>query len=445
MKLSIMYTLQPSVNDGEKWMLLGDSNTNMMRGFMEELFKQVNCELTFNILVPYAENCSDYDMLLEGLDLPLDNVILWHTSPEAPVDANRYRYFFNDKNTATIDEWFLQDADNFVFWNNIPEQTANYMSYLRHPKAEVETPENLFIVNCCYFLDSPLHAKTAPESRDYKKMSANWWRQVEGALRADIAGFCCDGNLNQFMEGASYTHTDHIVQQLTKKAHVFRFGYSPTELSAAVEVGWDRLDNNMYAAGKELIVFPNRITTPDYTNFELFAEAMRILSNLRDDFVWTATNPGQKYIKNADMVNNKDYPNYFFTSDYNLDRVQYASLLAHATIHCSLFVEEANGGCACREAMHCKSLPVMPFANEYTRLATAHYPGYINVKDGKVTAEDIAIACDRLLTRVKDNEMKWQDFAEDYEFNHEMGSFVNSTAVVIDALSDVCNIDCLQD
>ena len=51
----------------------------------------------------------------------------------------------------------------------------------------------------------------------------------------------------------------------------------------------------------------------------------------------------------------------------------------------------------------------------------------------------------QLLTRVKDNEMKWQDFADDYEFNHEMGSFVNSTAVVIDALKDVCGIDCLQD
>jgi len=78
--------------------------------------------------------------------------------------------------------------------------------------------------------------------------------------------------------------------------------------------------------------------------------------------------------------------------------VQYANLLAHATLHCSLFVEEANGGCACREAMHLKSLPVMPFANEYTRLATAHYPGYINVQDGKVTAQEIAVACDRLLT-----------------------------------------------
>ena len=440
MKLSIMYTLQPSVNDGEKWLLMGDSNTNMMRGFVEELFKQVDCELTFNILVPYEPNCLDYDMLLEGLDLPLDNVVLWHTSPDAPVDANRYRYFFNEKNTATIDEWFASDADNYVFWNNIPEQTANYLSYLRHPKAEVKVPENLFIVNCCYFLDSPLHAKTAPEARDYKQMSANWWRQVEGALRADIAGFCCDGNLNQFMEGAAHTHTDHVVQALTKKSYVFRFGYSESELNAARDTGWDKLDENMYAIGKELIVFPNRITNPDYTNFALFKEAMEILGTLRDDFVWTATNPGQKYITNKEL---SKLPNYFMPSEDTLSRVEYANLLAHATVHCSLFVEEANGGCACREAMHLKSLPVMPFANEYTRLASALYPGYVNVSDGKVTAEDIAISCDRMLNHAI--ESSWGDLAEKYQFNHRMGSFELSTRHVLRALNDTCGINCRQE
>jgi len=438
MKLSIMYTLQPSVNDGQEWLLMGDSNTNMMRGFMEELFRQVDCDLTFNILVPARSNCLDYDMLLEGLDIPLDNVVLWHTSTEAPVDANRYRYFFNDKNTDVIDEWFTSDADNFVFWNNIPEQTGNYLSYLRHPKEEVETPENLFIVNCCYFLDSPLHAKTAPEKQDYKHMSANWWRQVEGALRADISGFCCDGNLNQFMEGAAHTHTDHIVQALTKKAHVFRFGYSGSELDAAVDVGWKGLDDNMYALGKELIVFPNRITNPDYTNFWLFKEAMDILSTLRDDFVWTATNPGQKYLKN-EVMNDGTFVNYFMPSSDNLSRVEYANLLAHATIHCSLFVEEANGGCACREAMHLRSLPVMPFANEYTRLASADYLGYVNVKDGKVTAADIAVACDRMLNHSLKNT--FDESAEKYEFNHEMGSFVLSTEHVLTALHESCGID----
>ena len=419
---------------------MGDSNTNMMRGFMEELFKQVDCELTFNILVPDEPNCLDYDMLLKGLDIPLDNVVLWHTSPDAPVDANRYRYFFNEKNTHTIDDWFQSEADNYIFWNNIPEQTGNYLSYLRHPKKEVKTPDNLFIVNCCYFLDSPLHAKTSPEAQDYKEMSANWWRQVEGALRADIAGFCCDGNLNQFMEGAAHTHTDHVVQALTKKAYVFRFGYSETELSAAVEVGWDRLDDNMYSIGKDLIVFPNRITNPDYTNFALFQEAMEILGTLRDDFVWTATNPGQKYITNEEL---SKLPNYFMPSKDNLSRVEYANLLAHATIHCSLFVEEANGGCACREAMHLKSLPVMPFANEYTRLASALYPGYVNVANGKVSAQDIAVSCDRMLNEIR--QARFDELAEKYEFNHRMGSFVLSTAQVIRALKDTCGIDTQQD
>lgn len=436
MKLSIMYTLQPSVNDGSKWLLMSDSNTNMMRGLLDEMYKQSPWEIDFHILAPAAIHCTDFNELLSGLDIPEENVTIWQASVDAPVDANRYRYYFDYANTETIDLWLKEnDADNFVFWNNIPEQTGNYLSYLRHPKAEVAMPDNMYIVNCCYFLDSPLHAKTAPEKQDYKYTSANWWRQVEGALRADIAGFCCDGNMNQFMEGAAHTHTDPIVQSLIKKSHVFRFGYSESELDAAKDVGWRALDDNMWSHGKRLIVFPNRITHPDYTNFALFKEAMDILGTMRDDFKWTATNPGQKYIKNIDMQDNEDYLNYFMASAHDLSRVEYANLLLHASIHCSLFVEEANGGCACREAMHLRSMPVMPFANEYTRLAKAHYPGYVNVKDGKVTAQDIADACNRLLDLPSANP--YDDVSNQYEFNHKMGSFVSSTAVVINALKDL--------
>ena len=438
MKLSVLYTLQPSTNDGNKWVIMADSNTNMMRGFVSELL--LNKDVEFNVIGPditqteLTEEREIFANLGEHIDEAYESGRLQYIQVDGrPIDAVSYRYEFDMvRDLGIVQAWHERcGAEHLVFWNNIPELTANYMNYFHHPKNDAK---DVVFVNCCYFLDSPIHPKTGV-GQDLTHRSVNWHRQVEGALRADIAGFCCDGNRHQFFEGLQYSHSEDYVQHITKKSWVFRFGYSERELDSLVDDAPETAQRISDLLGaKQLIVFPNRITDPDYTNGLKFIEAMEKLAELRDDFMWTVTNPGQKYVKNVEL--DGIHRNFLLVSEDDLTRAEYATLLGNATLHCSLFIEEANGGCACREAMHLGSLPIIPFANEYTKLAKPNWPGYFNVNGKGLEIDSLVAAIDEVLNHVDEWEHDGTNPAEvreKYGFNHEYGSFRVSTREVLRA------------
>ena len=437
MKLSILYTLQPSVNNGEHWVIMADSNTNMMRGFVSEIMKKEDVE--FCVIGPDINQTElvEQKEIFHGLGEHIDEAFIsgrlkYIPVSGRPIDAVSYRYEFDmGRDLEAVQAWHERSgAEHLVFWNNIPELTANYMNYFHHPKNDAK---DVVFVNCCYFLDSPIHPKTGVDEPIHHK-AVNWWRQVEGALRADIAGFCCDGNRHQFFEGVNYSHHEDIVQAITKNAWVFRFGYSETELDTLVDEAPHVADicTEATKGGKFLITFPNRISDPDYTNGLLFIEAMEMLSHTRDDFVWTVTNPGQKYVKNVDLA--EKYDNFVLISENDLTRAEYVTLLGNTDFHCSLFIEEANGGCACREAMHLGSMPIIPFANEYTNLARADWPGYFNVPNGKL---DVIKLMEHVNNCLNEGSVWTREFVKEtqkqYEFNHEYGSFRVSTQEVLRA------------
>ena len=438
-----MYILQPSVNNGKCWSIMADSNTNMMRGLVCELFNTTKAgSLEFSVVGPAIEDCDvnlETDLfanLGEEVDSAIKGGHLRYIQVHGrPIDAVSYRYDFHiDRDLKHIQAWWNgAQAEHLVFWNNIPELTANYMNFFNHPK---EGKKDVLFVNSCYFLDSPVHPKTGVD-RDIHHKAVNWSRQVEGALRADIAGFCCDGNRHQFFEGLATTHSEEIQQAIAKNAWVFRFGYSETELDGLVDGAPHVADicAKATASGKMLVTFPNRITDPDYTNGQAFLQAMFILGGRRDDFVWTVTNPGQKYITNRELA--EAHSNYLLISENDLSRAEYITLLGNTDFHCSLFVEEANGGCACREAMHLKSFPIMPFENEYTRLARADWPGFFNTNGKDVDVDAVVNALDECMTLLQDAEW-WSNrvsVMERYEFKHEQGSFRESTKEVLAAFA----------
>ena len=437
MKLSILYTLQPSVNNGKEWVIMADSNTNMMRGFVSEIMK--NEDIEFSVIGP---DINETDLTLEeeifhGLGEHITDAyetgrLKYIPISGRPIDAVSYRYEFDmGRDLEVVQAWHERcSAEHLVFWNNIPELTANYMNYFHHPKNDAK---DVVFVNCCYFLDSPLHPKTGVDENIHHQ-AVNWWRQVEGALRADIAGFCCDGNRHQFFEGLHHTHNEEIVQAITKNSWVFRFGYSEIELDTLVDEAPHVADIVAEATrgGKFLITFPNRISDPDYTNGQVFIEAMAKLAGKRSDFVWTVTNPGQKYITNKSL--DMTFDSFLLISEKDLTRAEYVTLLGNTDFHCSLFVEEANGGCACREAMHLGSMPIIPFANEYTNLARADWPGFFNVTDSKLDVDKLVEHIDMCLNEgsiwVRENVKETQD---KFQFNHEYGSFRISTKEVLRA------------
>ena len=423
-RLEILYYLQPSVNDGKQWCLLADSNTNMMRGLINEMILN---DVRFTIVLPNIEQCAEMDSFRELFPDWSDEA--WNINKEqiafyprdGPVDANEFRYYWDTNMTHYLKEWLeTNEAAQKVVWSNIPELTGNILQHVRPAKG---APHEAILINSCYFLDSPVHPKTGVNNAQVDK-AINWWRQVEGAYRADIAGFCCDGNRFQFFEGVQTTHSQEIVEEITKKSAVFRFGYSESELDA-INSGDIANGAKKYIGdqlkGRKLIVFPNRITDPDYTNGHVFLEAMSLLDP--NQYVFYATNPGEKYITHKELE--ERYPNYLRLVHGTPSREEYVAVLAMASMHASLFVEEANGGCACREAMHLGSMPLMPYANEYTRLTDADYPGYIDYSGTTVKPTDIVDAVMAL------NGHQFSDF----KFNHEVGSFRMSTQEVVKQLT----------
>lgn len=419
-----MYYLQPSVNDGKKWCLLADSNTNMMRGLINEL---ILTDVRFHIVLPHIANCADmtgYRQLFPDWSdeaYAINNKQLNFIPREGPVDANEFRYYWDSEMTLDLKNFLdTYEGSKKVVWSNIPELTGNILQHVRPAKG---APHDAILVNSCYFLDSPVHPKTGVD-RDPVDKAINWWRQVEGAYRADIAGFCCDGNRFQFFEGVQTTHSQEIVEEITKKSAVFRFGYSEAELDSIVasdECIEIRRSINEQLDGRNLIVFPNRITDPDYTNGRVFLDAASQLDPKK--WVFYATNPGEKYVTHKELEDK--FPNYLRLVHGTPSRIEYVAVLKCAHIHASLFVEEANGGCACREAMHLGSLPLMPYANEYTRLTAADYPGYIDYVGNTVHPQAIINAC---------KELENYTFDE-FSFNHEVGSFKNSALEVVKQLS----------
>lgn len=428
MKTEILYFLQPSVNNGTEWTLLADSNTNMMRGLINELILK---DVGFTIVGPNFEDTTSENLRSLFPDwsdeaYTINAKQIKYVERDGPVDANLFRYVWNTQLDGIVRDWLGTNFDKCVdriVWSNIPELTSNIYQIIKPVKGE--DFENVKLINSCYFLDSPVHPKTRVDS-DPTHRNVNWWRQVEGAYRADIAGFCCDGNRFQFFEGVQTTHKDHIVEEITKKSAVFRFGYSESELDNILEGPecQEAIEKIVkFLDGRKLIVFPNRITDPDYTNGWKFIEACSKLDPTK--FVFYATNPGEKYITHAELE--ATYPNYLQLVHDTPSRAEYVAALATATVHASLFVEEANGGCACREAMHLQSMPVMPYANEYTRLTAASYPGYITPRGPEVDIDELAQAIADLATDHK---------FDDFEFNHSVGSFRESAKEVIRVLGE---------
>jgi hypothetical protein len=271
MKLEVLYFLQPSVNNGTHWTLLADSNTNMMRGLINEMILN---DVGFTIVGPRFEDTTSENMRSLFPDwsdeaYEINSTQITYVEREGPVDANLFRYVWSAELDGIVRNWLDTDfdrCDDRVIWSNIPELTANIYQIIRPVKGSDH--EDVKLINSCYFLDSPVHPKTRVDS-DATHKNVNWWRQVEGAYRADIAGFCCDGNRFQFFEGIQTSHADHIVEEITKKSAVFRFGYSESELDnilAGEEAQAAVKKIRDFVGDRKLVVFPNRITDPDFTN-----------------------------------------------------------------------------------------------------------------------------------------------------------------------------------
>lgn len=353
--MKILYVMQQSVYNNNGW-LSADSNVNIYVNIVREILLHRNWE--FYVLVGKLS-----DVKISKL---FSHPYVTYINNDYPIDSVLSRYHFDMHKMARI----LRKVNPDVVWNNIPELSRNFRSLIG---------SWIKLVNCNYWIDAPFISEPkVPREVSYV------FRQIDGALSADLVPFTCESTRRAFIENMEAIGLIRLVGEVFGKSTIWDFGFSTTELEKY------RVDRKF---NKKTILFPSRLSGINYTHHEEFIEAVNELYNERQDFQVVFTNPSQKvrwsYLKRVKPL--------YITKEAPLNRREYIELLWMSDIVVSFYDIERYGGCANVEAIYCGCLPVMTRYGEYVDRAPKDYEFFVELP---VTVSKIKTALNKALDAV---------------------------------------------
>jgi len=350
-KLLIQCQLSNYDDDGN-YILNCDSGFNMNVGRAKEMLK-LNKDLKIDFLV------SDYNqtkhqpayLVRDILDMNRVKFIRQHLTNHAI--KTRYDFHYNEL------EFLLNESNYTHLYLNDPCLVGNYKtlfykSYNKSPK----------IISHNHFVDLPENPKVPLETSYY-------FRQIEGAIKADINLFQCESAMNEFFDSISKTLSPTLVDIIKSKSEPYDDGYSYEEINKPI------IENELrfkLPADKVIIFVPNRIgRTFDYTNCGKFLfEFVNDLYKERQDFVIVAGNPSQK-ISNEELA--KSVKPYVYLVKDTFSRNEYRYVARNSDIVIGLYDKDLYGATALRECLDLSCLPLLLDINEYKKIMdAADYP-----------------------------------------------------------------------
>lgn len=354
--MKVLYVMQQSIFNEDGW-LSADSNINMYVGIVREILK--HCDWKFYVLVGRVT-----DVDIEEL---FDHSRVTYIYNDYPVDAVLSRYHFDVHKLSNL----LKFIDPDVIWNNIPELSRNFKAVVNHLRSKAK------LINCNYWIDAPfINEPKVPEDVSYA------FRQIDGALSADLVPFTCESTRKVFVEHMEAAGLGKLVNKVLDKSTIWDFGFSMTEL--------EKYRHNSKFP-KKTILFPNRLSGINYTHHEEFIKAVNELYYERRDFQVVFTNPSQKVSWNW----LKEYvAPLHIVKEGPLSRKEYIGLLWASDIVVNLYDIERYGGCANVEAIYCGCLPIMTRYGEYINRAPKDYEFFIDLP---VTVDKIKTALNKAL------------------------------------------------
>jgi glycosyltransferase involved in cell wall biosynthesis len=448
--IRVLFVLQPSsIKGGKKFILDGDSNWNMyLRGIIPELIEKKRWH--FYVTVPHPEHVSgefkgtksDDETFYYQLCHPKirDNPKLqkYITFIIMPYERNafRSRYFFD---TYAWKVFFKRYTDIDVVWCNYPELLRNLKTAMM--SLGLEGP---ITITSYYWIDNKFNRKIN-EDVSYS------FRQIDGAITADIPNFASQANADSFLEGMKEYYNDHAIKTVKEKTVIWDFGASETEILNVFDKKSITRNNRMshpdIPDDKFVILFPNRLRS--YTNWKAFINGVNELAKHRDDFVAIMTAPDQN--KKQEALK-KLCPSLVIVK--NETREDYLRILHRADFVCSFFRKELYGGCATREAIIAGCIPIMYPEIAWVNMFPKHYAGFvqpnmknfvekirrlIDDKDIRLEAQKLAKdtirtfsyehVVDKVIKNIEgkitftDNDLKWAGYVYD----------------AIEAIKDCCN------
>ncbi len=343
--MNILIFLQQSVYTNEGKWTTADSNIQMHLGLIRNVLK-IREDVNFYVVISPFEDF--YGGISLKDDLIDDPRVVFITRP-VPVNAFYGRIHFDIswfEKVMTVD--FLKKIH--VIINNEPCLTRNIKTYLHFKNVSIP------IVTQNFWMDCP----TINEEKIDKNISYDW-RQMDGVECSELAAFTCESTGYAFHVNCRNRLLGNVVRNQT----IWDMGFDADELLKKSYPKFDR----------KTILFPNRMSSINYTHHLEFIEAIKLLSKMRDDFDVVFCNPSGK-IEWQWLKDN--VPNLRVLTEKILTRAEYIELLWRSHVGVSLYTIERYGGCANVEMLFCGMKVVMPCVFEYDLRGGRDYPFFIS-------------------------------------------------------------------
>lgn len=358
--MKMLWIPQLSVDVGGKWNLSADSNWRVASDTIQG-FRDLNIKMEINIVVPLEENILDIKALEE---VPAD-YFLHHPFPQHPFE---YRFSFDSEAWKKL----LFETDYDVVFLNEPCLVMNVRSL--YIAAGKRVP---ILVAFNHWVDNFLSPKT-PEGMTY------FYRQVEGAMYADIYYVNSEYSKEFFIMGAQRYFKDIAIEELKKKVHAFNVPVNTFELKEV----------NIKKNNTLTVAYNQRLSSLPYyrDSFTRFIKVVRELQAEGLEFDVWIFNPASKDVsKLLEGVSGVKMIKA-------IPRKEYYAELAKCHITADFYDSERVWSISHNEACFLNCMPILKNAWGYREMYPTIYGGYYKTfGDGK----------DKLRKAIKDK--KWRE------------------------------------
>lgn len=334
------YTMQNKTTG--KFVLDADENVNIFQYVVEEAKrKKIDCE--FYVVLPEVEQVEFtpymnlYNFLLEH------GVTMYYKRFPSNNVLQRYNF---DVNFYTD---LIKEVNPDIIINNVDALSRNLRAV-----CEMAGKKDIKIYTFIHFIDLP-GANLTGESYSY------FCRQVDSTLASDATMFLSKRNTTEF-----YKNTPgYLKKKIRPKLQTVPIVFSARKFEKLRHTPTINFGKSPWQ-DYPLIVFPNRLSSNNYSHHIEFFDAVNQLHDEGLKFKVIVTNPSQQII--FDELVKMVKPLWMPFSARLMTKEEYYAVMKSADYVCALF-REIHGGTAIREAILMGSFPIMPLRNDYILLA----------------------------------------------------------------------------
>lgn len=353
--MDILYYPQVSMYDKltGKYLPEADGNINMMRNFIKE-WKNHKPNDNFYVLLPKTK-----EMITYAYDNMYYAKPIFYDNYSKSARTNRFNFpMFEFKTLLDI------NIRPKLVITDVIELARNFRALFN-----VELGYNPKIISNIRHVDE-IDLRNA--KYDYT------FRVIDGIKTSDYTTILSQSMKDILLKNISYLLHAELVDEVGDNLEVFE-----------PSISWKELDQykvtHLPDKENKIITFPGRLNKGEErrTNWDIFQQAILKLREERQDFTVYLTDPNNSMTKEF-KENVVDW-----VKTINKDREQFLELLNETSVIVSLMNIQGFGGISIREGLLMGNTPVIPYNQEYIRMAPSDYKGFIK---GEITVDKLVNA-----------------------------------------------------